>query len=434
MSGAGICAICFLVMTILILLGCPLAISMLLCSIAGFWFISGDVMAMKQMTSGITALGANYNFAVIPFFMIMGQLAGATGIAEGAFQSCKKWLSFIRGGLLDTVIISNMVFGACSGMSSAANVVFSRIALPEMEKEGYDRGLSIGTIAGAGSLSVLIPPSMPVLTFCLITNVSIGAALMLGLVTGILFAIIYILFVKVYIRIRPNTVPPKSNEKVPMREKVQSLKLLIPIILLFALIVGGSFVGWFPATVGGAVAAVVVMIYALIKKTPPKKIFRVVWEGVRSFGNMYMIIIAGQMFGRLVALSGLASAIAKFIAGTGLPAFAIFCLIVLFYLFCGMFMDCLSIIIITVPIVFPVMTSMGYHELILVMLLIFAMEIANLTPPVGVGVFYVADATKESPAFVFKSVTKFFLLDLGIILFIAAVPQSVMWFVHLMGY
>jgi TRAP-type C4-dicarboxylate transport system permease large subunit len=212
------------------------------------------------------------------------------------------------------------------------------------------------------------------------------------------------------------------------------LKLLLPIIALFALIVGGSFLGWFPATVGGAVAVVAILAYCAFKRMPIKAVFSGIMEGVSSFANVYLIIVGGQFFSRFVTVTGLADSISRGIAAVNMPPYLVFCLVFLFYLFCGCFMDCLSIIVITVPVVFPVLTAIGFHELVLVMLLVFAMEIASLTPPVGLGVFYVANATKMPVSQVFKGVTPFFIMDVALVLIIAAFPDLILWLPKLMGY
>ena len=434
MSPALIGILMFALMTVLILVGAPLAISMFFSSIVGFLLLGGWGVLTAQLTTGIMNVCANYSFAVIPLFMVMGSLCSDTGIGEGTFTAAKKWIGGVHGGLLDAVVIANMIFGACSGVSAAGNIVFSRIALPELDKHGYDRGLSLGTITCAGSLSVLIPPSMPILVFALMTNVSVGNALVAGISTGILFAAFMLIMLNVIIRIKPGLVPPKSTEKVTLKEKITTLKLLLPILLLFALVVGGSFLGWFPATVGGAVAFVAVFIYAVCKRMTFKKIWLSIWDGLKGFGNVYFIVIAGTLFGRVITMSGLADTVASFIISLNVTPFVVFLMVILFYMFCGCFMDCLSIIIITVPIVYPVLTGLGYDPIVLVMLLVFAMEIANLTPPVGLSVFYVANATGESPTFIFKNVVVYFIMDLVFVLLFALVPDIILWLPRLVGY
>lgn len=424
----------FVIMIVLTLIGVPLGISIIGCASIGILIVGGPNMMINQISNGFYTLSASYSFAVIPMFMVMGELCAITGIAEGAFKAARTFLGNTRGGLLDTVVIANMIFGACSGISAAANVVFSRIALPELDKEGYDRGIALSTICASSSLSVLIPPSVLILSFCMLAEVSAGAALMAGCSAGIFLAVVYLIFLNIYKRIHPEKIPPRSGVRTTWAEKGKASLYLIPIILLFALIIGGAFAGWFPATVGGAVAMVVLIIYAFARRTPVKKIGKAIWDTLLGFCNIYLIIIGGQLFSRFIALTGLTNAITKAIVNSGIPAIAVFSLVVLLYLLCGMFMDCASIIVITVPIVFPVLTQMGFNDLILVVMMVFAMEIASLTPPVGLGVFYVADTVNESPAFVFKNVAKFFVLDIALVFFMALVPNVALWLPKLLGY
>ncbi len=437
MSGTAIVGIVvFVVMTVAILLGVPICVAMMGSTFVGFMIVAGFNMTCSQFTNAIFELSKSYSFAVIPLFMIVGSLAGATGIAEGTFRAAKVWLGKLKGGLLYTVIYANMIFGACSGISAAGNIVFSKIAMPELEKANYDRSLCLGTITAAGSMSVLIPPSIPIISFCLLTNVSVGAALVTGISTGILFAVMMTLTLKLIGTLHPEKMPvvTKKDTKVTAREKFSSLKLLLPIAALFALIVGGSFLGWFPATVGGAIACVAIFVYAIAKRMPMKKVLSAAWEGVQGFAGIYMIMIAGQFFSRFITMTGLASALTNVIANLHVHPFLIFCIVLVFYLFCGCFMDCLSIIIITVPIVFPLLHGLGYHELVLVIVLVFVMELASLSPPIGVGVFNVANALNESTGLIFKGVMPYFLMDIILVLLIALAPQLILWLPRLMGY
>jgi tripartite ATP-independent transporter DctM subunit len=429
-----ICILIFAVMTAMILLGIPLSVSMLICSLVGLTLVSGFDLAINQFTGALFTLSHSYTFAVIPLFMVVGTLASVSGMAEGTFTAAKKWTSRTRGGLLYAVILANMVFGACSGMSVAGNIVFTKIAMPELRKSNYDETLSIGTITCAGSLSVLIPPSIPIIMFCLLTNVSIGQALVGGISTGIIFAILMMLMVFVISKIKPGLIPPAIRERVPLKEKLLSLRLLIPILFLFIMIVGGSFLGWFPATAAGAVGVVVILGYCFLRRVPAKKIFSGVMDGVSSFAVVYLIIVAGQLFSRFITVTGLTQAISDGIASLDMAPYGVFCIVFLFYLLCGCFMDCLSIIVITVPVIFPILSGLGFNDIVLVIVLVFAMEIAALTPPVGIGVFYVANAAKMPVSQVFRSVVPFFIFDIALVLLIAAIPEVVTWLPSLLGY
>ena len=426
--------IIFVLMIALVLLGIPIFIAMLGCSFLGFYLIGGMPMVTAQFTQAPFTLGANYTYAVLPLFMLVGTLAGETGIAQGAFDAMNKWLGRIKGGLLYVIVGANAVFGACSGISVAGNVVFGKIAMPELEKKNYNRTLSLGTIVGAGSLSSLIPPSVPIIIFCLLTNLSIGTTLMYGLSLGIIMIILLCIMIKIYTLIFPKSVPGKdSQEKVSMKEKLKSLRYLIPFVLVFALIVGGSLSGLFPSTVAGAVAAIALIIYALIKRVPVKRLAHCIWDAAVMNAGIFPIIIAGSIFSRFITLTRLADGVANAIANAHLPAFGVFCLVVLFYIICGCVMDIASTIIITVPIVFPLLTGLGYNPFIVCVLLVMLCDCAGMTPPVGMNVFAVSNALRIKTSEIFKGVWPFFLVDLMAIFLMALFPQLVEFLPKLMG-
>ena len=426
--------IIFVIMIALVLLGIPIFIAMLGCSFLGFYLIGGMPMVTAQFTQAPFTLGANYTYAVLPLFMLVGTLAGETGIAQGAFDAMNKWLGRIKGGLLYVSVGANAVFGACSGISVAGNVVFGKIAMPELEKKNYNRTLSLGTIVGAGSLSSLIPPSVPIIIFCLLTNLSIGTTLMYGLSLGIIMIILLCIMIKIYTLIFPKSVPGKdSQEKVSMKEKFKSLRYLIPFVLVFALIVGGSLSGLFPSTVAGAVAAIALIIYALIKRVPVKRLAHCIWDAAVMNAGIFPIIIAGSIFSRFITLTRLADGVANAIANAHLPAFGVFCLVVLFYIICGCVMDIASTIIITVPIVFPLLTGLGYNPFIVCVLLVMLCDCAGMTPPVGMNVFAVSNALRIKTSEIFKGVWPFFFVDLIAIFVMALFPQLVEFLPKLMG-
>ncbi len=435
MEPVTIGIIFLLVMIGLILIGVPVFLSMMVSCFAGFCMIGGLNMAITQFTTAPLNVGASYTYAVLPLFMLVGTMAGVTGIAEGAFSSLEKWLGRVRGGLLYTLVVSNAVFGACSGISTAGSITFARLALPEMDKAGYDRKLSLGTICGAGILSTLIPPSIGIILICVImNNMSIGTALNYGLSAGILLIAIMCVGVFIYVRIRPDKIPDSSQmPRVPMKEKLISLKHLLPIVCVFLLIIGGTMLGWFAATVAGAVASVALVIYALIKHIPLKTVLHCVWDAVMVNAGFFPIIVAGNMFSRFVSTTQMVTGVANFISSLALPAYVVFLLVVVFYLFCGCVMDIMSIVVITVPIVLPLLVGLGYNEYIVCVLLVFMCDMAGLTPPIGMNVFAVANALRVRPMEIFSGVTPFFLMDLAAVLVIGACPAIITWLPALTG-
>lgn len=435
MTTAVIGVIVFVVMIALVVVGVPVYLSVMGMSLIGMFLVTSPAMVMQQFTNGFFTTVASYTFSVIPLFMIVGVLAGETGIAAGAFSSMQKWTSKQRGGLLYATVAANAVFGACSGVSSAGTIVFCKIAAPELKKHGYDESLSLGTIASTGCLSSLIPPSIGVLTFCLLTNQSIGTGLMTSFAGGILMVIVMYIMIFVTVRLKPQTVPivTDADRAVTFMDKLKTLKLLLPILALFGLIVGGSFAGWFPPTVGGAVATVAICIYALVKRMPFKHLLYAFWDGCQMFASMYLIVMAATIFGRFVGLTQMAKYIINLIADLGVAPLAVYFIIIVFYIFCGCVMDCMSIMMITVPIVYPLLTGLGFNGYAMIVAIIFVSELGAITPPMGMAVFTVASVLRESPTKIFKGVWPYIIAMLAALILIVIFPQLVTWLPSLMG-
>lgn len=426
MSNGAIGALIFLLMFVMVLFGIPIFVSMIFCSLLGFIIIGGPTIMINQLTSAPFSLAASYSYAVLPLFTLVGMLAGETGIARGAYDAAKIWLERMRGGLLYTTIVANAIFGACSGINTAGNIIFSKIALPELDRNGYDRRTSLGCIVSSSCLSVLIPPSIPIIMYCLLAGYSIGRTLMCGLSTGILTVIVMFIGVKVIGIITPDRIPKidKNAPRTPMKKKVASLKLIIPIVILFALIIGGTYAGWFSATVAGAIGAVACVIYAFCKRISPKRIFLSAWEGGHIFAGIYPIIIAGTMFSRFVSYSGLAQFIINALTSLPLPPIGIYLMVIVYFIFCGAVMDIMCTIIISVPIVFPLLVdTLGYDPYALIIVLCLMSSIASITPPIGMGVFTVSNATGIPSKEIFKGVVPYLIMLLIVTILIVIFPQ-----------
>ena len=312
---------------------------------------------------------------------------------------------------------------------------FVKFAAPELKKAGYDESLSLGCISASGSLSSLIPPSIPIITVCILANISIGTALVCSTMAGIITMLIMMFIIKGTQLIHPSKVPGPTEEDKhrTMHDKIGSLKLLVPILLLFALIVGGSFFGWFSATVGGAVATVAILIYALCKGLPIKRVMGSVCEGASQFAGIYLMIMAGSLFSRFITTTGLAKELATLISTLNVSSFVIFLIVVVFYLFCGCFIAVMPIIIITVPVLLPLLTDLGFNSYAMAVCLVLLCELGNITPPVGNSVFTTAIITGESPTKIFKGVMPFFIAELLACVLFGLVPIVVTWLPKLLG-
>ena len=447
MSAAAIGILFFLLMMVMVFLGIPVFISMLVSSGIGFLVLNGGnpAMMLSQFTAGVYNLGANYNYAVLPLFSLVGALVGETGVAEGAFNCFHAWLKRVRGGLLFTVVAANAVFGACSGSSIAGNIVFGKLSLPELRRRGYDERLSLGCIASSGALSTLIPPSMGILMACIIAPspitmadgstvaLSVGTALTGGIVPGILTAIALCVTISIMGVIRKGALPPRNTEPMDWKECLLGLRFLIPILILFGLIIGGTMMGWFTATVGGAAGAAVCVIYALIKGMSLKKLWNTFVDSACMEAGIFPIIVGGQIFSRFVSNSGLAAFLSNAVANFNAPPIVVFLGVMVVYIICGCVMDIMSVIIITVPIVFPVLCGLGYSPYAVIIALCFMCEIAGLTPPIGMNVFATANALRVGAGKVFSGVLPFFICEVCMVILIALVPGIVTWLPNLIG-
>jgi tripartite ATP-independent transporter DctM subunit len=424
---------CFVGMLILVLVGIPVFIPLLIAAIAGFWIIAGPTFALEQATTATYNITASYAFAVVPMFVLMGIIAGESGIAEDAYNAASKWVMKVRGGLLMATIGANAVFGACSGIPTGGTIVFTKIAVPQLDKYGYDKRLSMACIASAAVLITLIPPSMPIIITSILVNISIGRALIAGIVPGILLAIMLSLTVWIVGVINPKRMPVATDIRVTWRERFASLKLLWPMIFLFVLMMGGMYAGVFPPTVGGAIGAAGILVYALaMRRMNKRQLFNAFWDSVVLNGQLFPMLIGGMIFARLVALSGLAQGFNDFLISVQMPPLGIMAIVLIFYLILGCVMDLTPIIIITLPIVFPILTTgLGYDPYAVVIILLFMGAIGSITPPIGMSCIIVAIAAETDVMEVYRGILPFFFVQLAIVVLLIFFPAIASWLPNL---
>lgn len=424
-NAALVGVIAFLVMMVLIFLRFPVFLAMIVCSVGGMLFIVNPTMVITQFTQGPFSTAASYTFALLPLFAFMGVLLDKTGIAEGTFTATQCWLGNFRGGLLSTVVVANTIFGACSGNPTAGCVVFSRMALPSLDKNNYDRSNALACIATSASLSSLIPPSSCILICCMLTDLSISKGLMSGLGGGIVLTALLLICVQIT-ALFTKKIPKAEKTKISMSKRISSLRLLIPIVVLFCVIIIGAYAGFFTATVGGAIGAAVVSIYALfIKRMPLKEYFNCAVESVVLNSNMFALLLAGTMFGRFITLTRLPDALIKLISDLNAPVIVVFTLVVIFYFVAGAVMDIMSCMLITVPIIYPILISLGFDPYAILIFLVIMINLGSISPPIGMGVFVSAQAVNVDPKVIFKGIWPYCLVNVACAYVIAFVPQIV---------
>jgi C4-dicarboxylate transporter, DctM subunit len=421
------------VMITLILFGVQIYVSFLITAIIGFMLIGGPVFTLNQLTTAPFNITENYMFAVIPLFIIMGELASQAGIAEASYRALVKWVGKLRGGLLMATVGASAVFGAVSSSSIAVLALNVKVALPELLKYKYDKQFSLAAIATSGILDTLIPPSTGVLIFCLLTNLSIGRALVAGIVPGIVLTLIFFITIWVYAKIYPDRLPPADpNIKVTWKEKFSALGSIWPILFLFLVIIGGIYLGIFPPTVGGAVGCVVCIIYAITHRVSWKKIFNSFWDMVLINGQIFVLVISGFIFSRLISISGLTDVLISFVENINAPPLLVMLIVMILFILISFPLDLMPLLIITLPIFFPLLTGIGFNPFVICVAFLLLGTLGELTPPIGMSVFVTASLAKVSPAYIYKSVTLWFVITFIFMWIVILFPPLTTWLPDLM--
>ena len=372
-------------------IGVPVAYALMSVGLVGMWYVGGMTFLETTIKLLPYDVMSNYSFAVIPMFILMGALASTADITTELYSFANRLLGRVRGGLLMATVVASAIFAAISGSTIVNAGVFTRIALPEMRKFGYDTGVSAGCVAAAGTFAALIPPSISLVIVGMLTEASIGALLIAGILPGMLTAGIYI---GILVRIRPSIAPlkPIEVERISYGEAFLSLG---PTILLMFIVLGGIYTGLMFPSSAGAVGAAGALAIALVRK---KINFVKLWEVLRSVAGstaiLFFVIIGGLLFSRFLTFGGFIHEITALVAEMELTKVQFLIVLSLVYLVLGMFMDTLSIMLITIPFLFPIASSLGIDEIWFGVLVVKLIEIAAITPPVGLNLFAVMGASE----------------------------------------
>lgn len=373
--------------------GVPVGIALGLIGFFGLLLTSGLDTALAILQTLPYSVVGSYSWAVLPLFVLMGSIAGVSGMTDDLFDVAKTWLGRLRGGLYLTVTWGSAAFGAVSGSTIVNAVVFTRLALPQMMQQGYSRSLSIGCIAAAGTFAAMIPPSLTMVIYCMITEVSLGKLMMAGIGPGILTAINYSLFILIFVRLKPSLAPTTALEDYSLKEKILSLKRSWSIIIIIILVFGGIWGGFFAPSAAGAVGAFGVFIIALFKLG-----FKGNWikEGLRNSASVsciiFTILIGGLIFSRFLALQGVITQCVEFITSSITSGIGLIILFSLLYLIMGCLIDTASMMVITLPFLFPLVQNYQIDPIFFGILFVKMIEISTLTPPVGLNLYAAVSA------------------------------------------
>jgi tripartite ATP-independent transporter DctM subunit len=417
---------------ILLFLGMPIAFVMIL---VGF----GGMVALLGMKGALTSLGMipfgailSYTLTVVPMFILMGQFAFCSGISGDLFDVGQKWLSRLPGGLACATVAGCAMFGACTGSSVACCATMGKIAITEMEKTGYNPRLAAGTVAGAGGLAVLIPPSLPAVIYAMVSLESVGKVLVAGILPGILSSLIFISFIVISVKWSPDLAPKTTG--FPWKQKFIALKGIWGILAMFTLVMGSMYMGWATPTEAGAVGAAGTLIIALVRRRSTlRDIWKACLETTRQVCMIFTIFIGTTLFGLFLARAGVPMKIAAYLGSLSVPPVVVLSAIILFYIPLGMFLDPGSMILLTTPIVYPTIISLGYHGIWWGIILIILCEIAVITPPVAANLYVVKGV---APHISFEDIAKgalpYVARDLLVIAILIIFPQIALWLPNMM--
>ena len=418
-----------------LMMGAHIGVALGLAGFAGIYLSVGPDAAFAQLTAIPFGTTNSFALAVIPLFILMGSFATVSGITTELFRMAYVWLGSLRGGLAMATVMSSAAFGAASGSTIVNAAVFTRMAMPEMARFGYDVRLNAGCIAAAGTLAALIPPSILMVVYAVITEQSIGKLLIAGIVPGILTAAIYCAGIYILARVRPD-LAPLANLQFTWTQRFEALKGVWGILILFVLIVGGISGGYFPATYAGAVGAFGAFLIALSKRRiTGKAMSEVLKEAAVTTSVIFIIVIGGILFARFLTYSGLVTTISKTILSLGGTKYMYLLGFIVLFLILGCFIEPIAIMVMTLPIMFPVMKEAGFDPIWLGVVSVKLAEIGVLTPPVGLNVFVVRSSSPIPVTLgqVFAGVTPFIVLDFLSLGLYVIFPEMITWLPNLMS-
>jgi tripartite ATP-independent transporter DctM subunit len=410
----------------------PVGFVMALVGLAGFGYLVSFGAAVNMMAKDLFDVFGSYNLTVMPLFILMGQIAFHAGISSRLFNVAYRFMGHWPGGMAIATIGACAGFSAICGSTNATAATMAAVTLPEMKKYGYHDKLATGVVAAGGSLGILVPPSVIFIIYGVMTEQSIGKLFMAGILPGVLLTGLFILTVVIWLRLQPDLAP--RGERATFREKIASLSGLVETLILFLMVMGGLFFGLFTPTEAGAVGAFGTLLIALVRRNISRAGFvQALFETTR-ISCMILVIVAGAtIFGHFLAITRIPFNIAAWVTGFDLPPYAIMGLIILVYLVGGCFIDALALIMLTVPIFYPVVTTLGYDPVWFGVVIVMVTQIGVITPPVGVNVYVVSSVADGVPLeTIFKGVLPLLAALLVATLLLIPFPQMALFLPGLM--
>lgn len=396
----------FALMFGLFFLGLEIAFAMGFVGFVGYWYLASFHGACTLLAKDAFEVFSSYSLTVVPLFIFMGQLAANSGIGKKLYESAHKYVGHVPGGLAMATVIGCTLFGAICGSTTATAATFSSVAVPEMRRFKYHDRLIGGSIASSGGLGIMIPPSVIFIVYGIFTQQSIGSLFLAGIIPGLLICLSFV--IAIYCWCLKNPMLGPKGDRFTWGERLKSLPGAIEIVIIFAIVMGGMLKGFFTPTEGGAVAAFATLILVMVTRSITLKgIGRAALDTLLSSCMIMVVVYGATVFGRFLAITNIPFDVAEWVGGLHLPRIVIMALIMVIYLIGGCVIDALALIILTIPIFFPVVTQLGYDPIWFGVIIVLITMMGVITPPVGMNSYVVAGISKIPLPIIFKGIWPF---------------------------
>ncbi len=404
MDSLTLAAWSFPVLLLLIFLRVPIGLSMLALGLVGSWLVYGSAAPLlNQMKTMAYSTFSNHSLSIVPLFLLMGQFASLGGISQALFKAAEAFLGHRKGGLAMAAIGACAGFGSICGSSLATAATMGQVSLPELRKAGYDGGLASGALAAGGTLGILIPPSIVLVIYAILAEQNIAMLFAAAFVPGILAAIGYMFVISIVVHMRPAW-GGRTLEPMPWAQRMRAMRAVWPVLVIFVTVIGGIYAGIFTPTEGAAVGAVATGLLAWWKgDLNREKIMRAFEATASGTGMVFMIVLGAAAYNVFLALSQLPQELAGWVGGLGLSPYAVLWAIIVFYLIFGCVMDSLSMILLTIPIFFPMFAGLDFGlppeeaAIWFGIIVLIVVEVGLITPPVGMNLFVIQSMAPDIP-------------------------------------
>ncbi len=439
MSGTTVGFIIFGVMLALMVVRVPIGIAMFVVGGGGYVFLTGNVNAFLNSLKQLAyARLSNYDLVVIPLFFLMGQFATHGGLSKALFRCVSAFLGHRKGGIAMAAVGACAGFGAICGSSLATAATMGQVALPELRRYGYSGSLATGALAAGGTLGIMIPPSVPLVIYAILTQESIGKLFMAAVIPGIIAMLGYMLVIRIIVHLKPSAGP--AGAEVPWSEKLKSLLEVLPVVGVFVVVIVGIYGGWANPTEAAAIGAAACGILALVTGGMGMKgVIDSALGTAQATAMIFLVLLGADMLNTTLALSQMPAELANWVKGSGLAPLLVMFLILVVYIFLGCVMDSLAMILLTIPIFYPMVMGLDFglapedKSIWFGILALMVVEIGLVHPPVGMNVYIINRLAKDVPLTeTFKGVVPFLLSDFVRILLLLYFPIISLWLVHIL--